>query len=342
MSTELATDIAAERLAADPQSVFEYYTLTTVVGDESRDSMRFAPTFEGGEGYRELIELGDGFMMLLGDLHYAQDIDIDLKEDASLKFHYRLSGVSEIELPEERFQIGQHTGGVLLNPDGVVKHEHVTAGEHEKSVTLICSAGFLKARLGDSSTLLPAAIREYISGKRSPYFCQHVPLRASMATTAASLFDSQMEGPLRNLFALSRGLELLALSLQSLAEAEQDCPDGPERGIHSRDLKRLQDAREILDENFIEPPTINRLARKVGINEAKLMHCFKQLYGLTIFDYAQSMRMEKAKQLLESTDLSITEIAFEVGYEYSSNFTTAFKRQFGITPSAARDATQSS
>jgi AraC-like DNA-binding protein len=48
--------------------------------------------------------------------------------------------------------------------------------------------------------------------------------------------------------------------------------------------------------------------------------------------------MEMAKGLLEKTDRSITEIAFDVGYEYSSNFTTAFKRHFGITPSTAREA----
>ena len=51
--------------------------------------------------------------------------------------------------------------------------------------------------------------------------------------------------------------------------------------------------------------------------------------------------MEYAKRMLEGSEESITEIAFEVGYEYSSNFTTAFKRHFGITPKAARQAARS-
>ncbi len=80
------------------------------------------------------------------------------------------------------------------------------------------------------------------------------------------------------------------------------------------------------------------LARQVGVNEAKLMHAFKQVFGQTIFDYTQGLRMDEAKRLLETTEKSITEIAFDVGYEYSSNFTTAFKRRFFITPSVARDA----
>ena len=63
---------------------------------------------------------------------------------------------------------------------------------------------------------------------------------------------------------------------------------------------------------------------------------FKRLYGQTIFDYCQSRRMEHARHLLEHTELSITEISFDVGYEYPSNFTTAFKRHFGVTPKVAR------
>ena len=65
---------------------------------------------------------------------------------------------------------------------------------------------------------------------------------------------------------------------------------------------------------------------------------FKQVFGQTIFDYTQGLRMDEAKRLLETTEKSITEIAFDVGYEYSSNFTTAFKRRFFITPSVAREA----
>ncbi len=68
------------------------------------------------------------------------------------------------------------------------------------------------------------------------------------------------------------------------------------------------------------------------------MRGFKQLFGQTVFEYTQHLRMEMAKNLLESSEQSITDIAFEVGYEYSSNFATAFRRHFGISPRAARQA----
>ena len=100
----------------------------------------------------------------------------------------------------------------------------------------------------------------------------------------------------------------------------------------------MHKTRVLLEAQYVDPPTIGELARQIGLNEAKLMHDFKQLFGQTIFDFSQNLRMDEAKKLLETTERSITEVAFDVGYEYSSNFTTAFKRRFGITPSAAREA----
>ncbi|MEY3038592.1 MAG: hypothetical protein RL143_1159, partial [Pseudomonadota bacterium] len=95
-------------------------------------------------------------------------------------------------------------------------------------------------------------------------------------------------------------------------------------------------------QEYITPPTIHQLARALGLNEAKLMRDFKQLFGQTIFDFTQNIRMDAAKTLLETTSKSITEIAFDVGYEYSSNFTTAFKRRFGVPPSVARESAKHS
>jgi AraC-like DNA-binding protein len=326
-------------LCVEPRSVFSYYHLADQPGgSDSRQSLRFAPSFEGAEGFRELIELRPGFQVLLGDLHYGSKVEFNLRESASLKFHYRLSGVSDIRVSEDGLiHIDDHTGGVLLHPDGIVKQESYLAGQHERSVTLICSSAFLSERLAHLGAQLPTAIAAYIAGEPAGHYSQHVPLRAGMASAAAALFGLPAASPVRQLMVEARALELLALSLESLGIDGSD-PERSDRGLGTRDLQCLQQARRILEQEFLAPPTITTLARAVGINEAKLMHAFKQLFGQTIFDFTQSLRMEKAKGLLESTDLSITEIAFEVGYEYSSNFTTAFKRHFGITPSTARDA----
>jgi AraC-like DNA-binding protein len=325
-------------LGVHPESVIAYYRLESGDTAHPGDGLRFSPSFEGGEGFRELVEICPGFEILIGDLRYGSPVTFNLREDASLKFHFRLSGASDISIDgDNAIHVDTHTVGVLLHPDGIVKHELYLAGEHERSVTLICSAQFLGNRLAGVLDALPAEIADFVAGRKAVHFSQHVPLRASMASAAAALFSTPADSPVRNLMIEARATELLALSLEALIDGSSEA-DRDERILSSRDMNCLQQARRILDESFVAPPTITALARSVGVNEAKLMHAFKKLFGRTIFDYTQALRMDKAKGLLETTDLSITEIAFEVGYEYSSNFTTAFKRHFGITPSTARDA----
>ncbi|MDE0284944.1 MAG: helix-turn-helix transcriptional regulator, partial [Gammaproteobacteria bacterium] len=56
----------------------------------------------------------------------------------------------------------------------------------------------------------------------------------------------------------------------------------------------------------------------------------------TVHNYLHRARMEKACDLLANSELTITQIAMSLGYEYSSNFTTAFRKHFGVTPRQVR------
>ncbi len=100
-----------------------------------------------------------------------------------------------------------------------------------------------------------------------------------------------------------------------------------------RDINRIYEARDILRDNYVDPPSISELARAVAINQTKLKAAFKAVFGETIFGFIRQSRMEKAIELLLDTDRTISEIAYAVGYEYPANFTHAFKRYHGYLPS---------
>jgi AraC-like DNA-binding protein len=57
------------------------------------------------------------------------------------------------------------------------------------------------------------------------------------------------------------------------------------------------------------------------------------MYGTSIFDFVQQQRVHKAKQILKSNKLSIQQLAHELGYSNTSNFTNAFKKMTGKAPS---------
>jgi AraC-like DNA-binding protein len=318
--------------------VRRYYRPDDVQPFLPEHGQRFVPGYAGAVGYRDVVHIAPGFEMVVGDVRHEQAATITVAESAVLKLHYRLSGTGRAALEGDReIVIPERSSSLLMHPEGMRKKEWFLAGQHEQSVTLLCAPQFLASRLPDVIDGLPHAVAEFLAGRARGVYHELMPLRADMARAAQALLACELTGSLRQMYAEARAFELLTLSVQALLDLAQG-QDRREAGLTAGDVERLAQARAILERRFLKPPTIAELSRDVGINEAKLMRAFKLVYGRTIFDYTQQLRMERAKKLLEVTELSVTEIALEVGYEYSSNFTTAFKRHFGITPKAARDA----
>lgn len=106
--------------------------------------------------------------------------------------------------------------------------------------------------------------------------------------------------------------------------------------LSKQDMAYIRQAKTILDENFDKHITIPQLARQAGINEAKLKEGFRELYSNSIHTYLQQLRLEKAKQLLLTTAMPITDITYHIGYSHVTHFTTLFKKEFGLTPTEWR------
>lgn len=302
------------------------------------DGLRLKPAAWAAEGFREITDIEDGFTVVIGDITHLEDALQRRTSQNALNFHFRLSGSSSIEVEgEEPMTVHQQTLVLLLSPDGIAKTERFFSGEHEQSVTICCQPEFILKRFDDTSEKMPKILKACLEGEAGQPIFASTSLSVQMASAVKALVENEFEQDFRRVFVESKALELLLLSLVALSQ----CEERQERGfvrLGQRDAERVAVVRKSLDENFLDPPSINRLAREAGVNEAKLMHLFKQQIGETIFNYLQRLKMEHAKHLLEKTEESITEIAFEVGYEYSSNFTTAFRRHFGVTPKTARQA----
>ncbi len=95
---------------------------------------------------------------------------------------------------------------------------------------------------------------------------------------------------------------------------------------------KVHAARKILGENISIDISVEKLAERVGLNRTTLQRVFKQMYGVTIFEYRTQVRMQESKNLLIDNDLPITEIAGICGYSNASKFSAAFKKRFGLTP----------
>lgn len=85
-----------------------------------------------------------------------------------------------------------------------------------------------------------------------------------------------------------------------------------------------------------EEITLQKLADQVNLSVYYYSHCFKAVTGVSPMDYVISTRIERAKVLLIRTNLSVSDIAYEVGYASSGSLINLFRRHEGISPNRFR------
>jgi YesN/AraC family two-component response regulator len=89
-------------------------------------------------------------------------------------------------------------------------------------------------------------------------------------------------------------------------------------------------------EKYMKDLTLDRISRMVCMNRFKFCRVFKQRFGKTFLSHLNSIRVKKASELLNNTNLTITEIAFFVGYGSFSQFKRVFKKVYGVSPKEYR------
>ena len=101
-------------------------------------------------------------------------------------------------------------------------------------------------------------------------------------------------------------------------------------------LRRLLRAKDRMDAASHEAWPVQRLADASGVSQAHFARCFKQAFGVPPHRYLLTRRIERATALLRDTDMAITDIAFETGWESLGTFGRTFRDITGDSPGAVR------
>lgn len=134
--------------------------------------------------------------------------------------------------------------------------------------------------------------------------------------------------PNNRLFFQAKTLEALSLLFAEKKSNTEQCPFLK----NEITLQKIKVAKNMLLQQFKDPPTIPELARLVQLNEFQLKAGFKEIYGQGPYHYLMTYKLEMARKLLSEQQLQVQQVAHEIGYTNISHFIDAFKKQFGITP----------
>lgn len=229
-----------------------------------------------------------------------------------------------------------------LNIFGRSRHNirYIPSAEHEYEMKpdvdyvyflMVLSKDYYFKLISRHSSLHDEFVQEIDKGGFASFAPQDLIVTPEMMKIINELKDGQKTGELRRLHTEAKIMELLIYQLEQLNAGEEQG-----RSLRPADIEKLEQVRALLEKNFIHPPSQKELATTVAMNESKLRREFKEYFATTIYDYIVRLRMEFARKLLLEQKKSIQETAELTGFNHQNNFSSAFKKYFGISPSEIR------
>jgi AraC-like DNA-binding protein len=143
----------------------------------------------------------------------------------------------------------------------------------------------------------------------------------------SEIMNTNREGHLKKLFLESKIIELFMLQFEQAEFYGKNLLK-----INKYDRDKLYFVKELLEQNILSEFTLREISYKSGLNEFKLKKGFKELFGKTVFNYFNDLRMNYAKDLIINDKKKVFEVSYLLGYSEPHHFTHAFKKKFGILP----------
>ncbi len=293
---------------------------------------------EKGQGWAEMLQIDNGLYVGLCDYCLKENHEyLHCGAITPIQFNLLLSGHFDVKIP----------GGIVktMGPGdiwfGQNYHQQIIFSQPHNDTIRGLSIGLptqlIENWLGNYNGEITKGLERLIDGKPCPRtagnpnifpLIEGMPPTTRLMQIAKELLLTERHTIFGKLHFEALALEILAQILtlgkrQSLLETR----------LQNQNAPVVDDAVDILRKEWIAPPTISSLAKRVGTNECYLKKGFRSQTGMSIGQYIRKLRMARALELLETGQHTISEIAVAVGYTNPSHFSAAFKKFYGKTPS---------
>ena len=193
-----------------------------------------------------------------------------------------------------------------------------------KTIAVAIEAAYLKTLLDkDFENRILTTITT--SGSR---FLFEEPIPSSIHKIALEMLDAKVPDILSNIYFKAKTEELIYYLFAALLRREATNIVA----LNTNDIQTVYGIRDILLAQLTIPPDLSELAAKANFSKSKLKRLFKQIFGVSIFRYYQSFRMQEAARLLKQHQLSVSEVGYQMGFSNLSHFTRTFEEYIGMKP----------
>jgi len=209
-------------------------------------------------------------------------------------------------------------------------------GERLEIFELGISPEVMLTYLPEEHPFYPLLHRSIEKNEPTPMSRSNLYLQTESNSILYKMINCPLDGRYKQLYIKSKLGELLSIELEAFEQSLSAGRSKAEKpSLRPVDIERMHQVRNIIMSNMQSPCSLIDLAHQVGTNDAYLKRHFKEVFGTTVFGYLHQIKMNQAKELIQS-GVSISEVAGLTGYKYVSHFSRAFTKHFGIGPGKIR------
>lgn len=294
---------------------------------------------EFGRGRLSAMYVQECFGFIQWDVVFNEDVEVvaPVTKDQPVHFVYCEEGYINLIADDQSAPIKlQKFYNIILK--GNEKHSMRALFPAEVKVrisSVVIKEEDLKRRFTntkDASPVFPDILSASTADGKS--FSYNGMYSVKMMNLLQGIKDCRLDGPARNVYLEGLLLEVLGNQLALFEEDQQE--KSMAFKFQKHEMESFQDATKIFEEKLEQNPSIPQVAREVGVNVNKLQEGFKHLYGCTVNQYVNGIRLRKSAELLHYSAHNVSEIVTLVGLSSKSYFSKVFKRAYGIRPSEYR------
>ena len=277
------------------------------------------------------VQCHSGLSVHATDTREVHDMTMQWRMQASLTIAVILEGMLDIHLDDQPMPLGRNgtpAGHVWSLSRTTLMRRESRKGMRIRKVIISLPPDWIAPLLSQHG-LPNRNLQRLVNTHRST--ANWTPSRNALSLAEQIIAPSDALPPMRKLGMESKAIEIVREALSQII-----APDAATPAPRTRGRMRAQRIRRHLEVHLDRNLPLNAMAQELGLSVGSMQSAFKQAYRTTIAEFCRELRLQRARTAIEQDGISISEAAYRAGYTSPASFSTAFKRLYGFSPSAAK------
>ncbi|MEX0603236.1 MAG: AraC family transcriptional regulator [Marinobacter sp.] len=292
------------------------YQFPGLAGDDQRQPVHQAVA----RGSIQEWDLPSGFRYTSSELDVLQQYESVSLGQSPLLIVVVLQGSISLNVGAYRCELQPGRAISLQLKSDHALHAVQASGQHLKTVTLAFDPTH-----PDQEGAHSGLLNHILQVSPQPVYAWQVP--PSLLSLLKNNLDITSPDLARQLI-----LEGIALQLMGYGLPGECAAEAARSGLNPAEYQRLESVRQLIEIAPADTYSLKQLAGRAAMSTSSLRMKFCQTYGVSVFEYLRCCRLELAKTSLVQGS-TVQQAAHQAGYRHATNFATAFRKQFGVSPS---------